>query len=437
MKKLILFALLSCSINNYCISQEVENIPLTIDSMFKIAEENNRAIKLQKLLEESSREGISVSKNALLPSIDFSLSACYLGNAWITDRNFSNGITGEMPHFGNNISIEASQILFAGGAIKNSIKNAKVAYKKTQMQKLKCKQDIKFALLREYLQIFHLENQVEIYSKNIIQTQKLVDDILLKAQEGVALKNDITRYELQLQNLQLALTQVKNNLTTAQNRLRILLELPTNTKIKIDKQIINELPILKEENEWLTNAIATSPDIRLAQLQKEESENSLKIVRAQKIPTIVAFAGDKLEGPITIEVPPINKNLNYWYVGVGVKYNIASLYKATREERQASLGRQIANENEKLAMEELEIKINETWTRFNESFSILETHKKSLELANNNYEIVNNRYLNDLALITDMLDASNSKLSAELQMADSKINILMHYFNLCRLSGTL
>lgn len=437
MKKLILFALLSCSINNYCISQEMENVPLTIDSMFKIAEENNRAIKLQKLLEENSREGISVSKNALLPSIDFSLSASYLGNAWITDRNFSNGITGEMPHFGNNISIEASQILFAGGAIKNSIKNAEVAYQKTQMQKLKCKQDIKFALLREYLQIFHLENQVEIYSKNIIQTQKLVDDIQLKAQEGVALKNDITRYELQLQNLQLALTQVKNNLTTAQNRLRILLELPTNTKIKIDKQIINELPILKEENEWLINAIATSPDIRLAQLQKEESENSLKIVRAQKIPTIVAFAGDKLEGPITIEVPPINKNLNYWYVGVGVKYNIASLYKATREERQASLGRQIANENEKLAMEELEIKINETWTRFNESFSILETHKKSLELANNNYEIVNNRYLNDLALITDMLDASNSKLSAELQMANSKINILMHYFNLCRLSGTL
>jgi transposase len=70
----------------------------------------------------------------------------------------------------------------------------------------------------------------------------------------------------------------------------------------------------------------------------------------------IDFAGDKLEGPITIEVPPINKNLNYWYVGVGVKYNIASLYKATREERQACLGRQIANENEKLAMEELEIK---------------------------------------------------------------------------------
>ena len=152
-----------------------------------------------------------------------------------------------------------------------------------------------------------------------------------------------------------------------------MLELPTNTKIKIDKQIINELPIPKEENEWLTNAITSSPDIKLAQLEKEESENSLKIVRAKKIPTIVAFAGDKLEGPITIEVPPINKNLNYWYVGVGVKYNIASLHKATREERQANLGRQIANENEKLAMEELEIKINETWTRFNESFSILET----------------------------------------------------------------
>lgn len=437
MKNLILFTLLFCILNNNCFSQESENITLTIDSMFKLAEENNRSIKLQKLLEQSSKEGITISKNVLLPSIDLSLSASYLGNVWIADRNFINGITEKMPHFGNNLSIEVSQIIFSGGAIKNSIKNAEVAYKKAKVQKLKCEQDIKFALLKEYLQIFHLQNQEEIYNKNIIQTQKLVDDILLKAQEGLALKNDITRYELELKNLELALNQIKNNLNIAQNRLRVLLELPSDINIEIDKQIINELPIIKEEKEWLSNAIATSPSVKLVELQKEESENRLKIVRSKKIPTIVAFAGDKLDGPITIEVPPIDKNLNYWYVGVGIKYNISSLYKATREERFENIGKQIANENEKLEKEELEIKINETWTRFNESYSILETHKKSLELANNNYEIVNNRYLNDLALITDMLDASNSKLRAELRMADSKIIILMHYFNLCRLSGTL
>ncbi|MFA6884627.1 MAG: TolC family protein, partial [Paludibacteraceae bacterium] len=57
--------------------------------------------------------------------------------------------------------------------------------------------------------------------------------------------------------------------------------------------------------------------------------------------------------------------------------------------------------------------------------------------ATQNYEVVNNRYINDLALITDMLDASNSKLESELLMANARINILFNYYNLKRISGTL
>ena len=73
MKKIILFALLSCSINNYCISQEMENIPLTIDSMFKIAEENNRAIKLQKLLEENYTSIYTFEKEEVIADIENAL----------------------------------------------------------------------------------------------------------------------------------------------------------------------------------------------------------------------------------------------------------------------------------------------------------------------------------------------------------------------------
>ena len=51
--------------------------------------------------------------------------------------------------------------------------------------------------------------------------------------------------------------------------------------------------------------------------------------------------------------------------------------------------------------------------------------------------MIENRYLNDLALITDMLDASNAKLSAELDVANARINVLFNYYRLMKAAGNL
>ncbi|MDR3095267.1 MAG: TolC family protein, partial [Bacteroidales bacterium] len=67
----------------------------------------------------------------------------------------------------------------------------------------------------------------------------------------------------------------------------------------------------------------------------------------------------------------------------------------------------------------------------------LKTQQKSVELANQNYAVVSNRYKNDMALITDMLDASNAQLSAEVQLSNARINIVFNYFKLLYISGTL
>lgn len=42
-----------------------------------------------------------------------------------------------------------------------------------------------------------------------------------------------------------------------------------------------------------------------------------------------------------------------------------------------------------------------------------------------------------MALITDMLDASNSKLAAEVQLVNAQINIVFNYYKLLYISGTI
>ena len=442
MKKICLFTLI-CVSSFVCSAQTHGNKLLTIDEMFQLADEKNSTLKLSDLSLQSSDMDVKIAKNERLPKVNVALSAGYLSDIRITDRNFSNGLTvkmkdfGDYAHISNNLVVQASQILYAGGAIKNSIANAKLAQSATGYEKRQSRSNIHFMLLSHYLEIFNFRNQEEVYLKNIEQTEKLVSDIKSKQKEGLALRNDITRYELQLQSLNLALTQVRNNMSVANNRLCTLLKLPRETVIEVDKEMLSFLPAATNEQEWQATANDSSPELKIAQIHSTQADNAEKIINAERLPKIFAFAADQFDGPITIDMDVKDNNMNIWMVGLGVKYNLSSLYTTNKSVKKQQIATKAAQEAENIAKENLQIEVNAAFTHFLESFTILQTAEKSVELATVNYNVINNRFLNDLALLTDMLDASNSKLEAELKMADAKINILFNYFNLKRVAGVL
>ena len=51
--------------------------------------------------------------------------------------------------------------------------------------------------------------------------------------------------------------------------------------------------------------------------------------------------------------------------------------------------------------------------------------------------MVRNRYANELALVTDMLDANNAKLMAEVELANARVSIIFNYYKLLYLSGNI
>lgn len=63
--------------------------------------------------------------------------------------------------------------------------------------------------------------------------------------------------------------------------------------------------------------------------------------------------------------------------------------------------------------------------------------KVSLMAADENYAVVSNRYANDLALLTDMLDAGNTKLEADLALVEARINLIYDYYRMKYVTHTL
>ena len=149
------------------------------------------------------------------------------------------------------------------------------------------------------------------------------------------------------------------------------------------------------------------------------------------------MAEDHLTGPVTIEVPTLNKNFNYWFVGVGVSYNFSSLYKSNRKVHRAQVATRHAMDRHEAARQKVSDGIHAAYVACQTAQSELQTHHKRVQLAVQNYDVVRRRYENGLALITDMTDAANMKLDAELALANAQINLAYHYYALRFAAGVL
>ncbi len=435
--KLLLFLFFIGATPQLVVAQEQKMLSVQLSDLFRLADENNRSLKLSVYQEQLAAEAVQQEKNKLLPSVEASLAFSYNGDGWLTDRNFKHGIRAPIPDFGYNFAVEAKQIIYAGGAIKSSIALAKLNQQSATFELDKNKQDLRFVISGYYLELLKLDNQKKVLEQNLFHIDKLIEQINAKYKQGTALQNNITRYELQKQSLELGLLKLENTTTIINNELVKLLVLPKGTTLLLSKE--GNLPSdeMINSDSWNQLASQNAPVLQQMQVNVAKAKKEEILAKSEKLPQLFAFASDYLNGPIMIEVPPINQNFNYWYAGVGLKYDIASLYKSQTKLKSSKMATQMAMESNEMVKEELATAIDAAYIRYLESIKVYQTQLKGVQLATENYDVVKNRYLNNLVLITEMLDAENAKIDAELQAINAQINILFQQYQLKKLSGAL
>jgi len=410
---------------------------LSLDELYRLATDNSRQLKVLASGIEAAEAATDVASSARLPKLNVSASASYLGDVQIISRDFSSITNVTIPHFGNSFAVEASQVLYAGGAISGTIEKSHLEAKLAHLSYEKNQQEVRYLLAGIYLDLWKLGNERKVYAKNLEEEKILVRQMEDRLQAGTALKNDVVRHELRLQDMTLALLRLDNNRTVLNDQLVTLLGLPTATVVEPDTTLLAPLPTAPTTEDLQRTADKFLPELQIADLKENLAAKDVGIAKASYLPTVALFAGDALNGPITFEIPTIDKNINDWYVGISLKYEISSLYTANRTLRLARAQQEGARRARDLAREQASLAIRSGLVKYRESFDELKVLEKGCEYAEANYAVVSERYAGGVVLITEMMDASNSRLDAELKLANARINTVFQSLNLKRLSGTL
>ena len=409
---------------------------MTVDDLFQLVESNSKTLQETKISVEFAQKGIEAARAQRLPDVNATLSASYNGNVVVMDRDFTNAHGYSSPHFGNSFALQAQQVVYAGGAIDAGIRMAELQRDMAVAGQRQSSNAQRFIALGQYLDLYKIQNRMQVMEQNIVLTRRLINDIHAKQEQGMALKNDVTRYELQMENLRLSLRKLQDQQVVLNHQLCNTLGL-TDVTILPDTTIVEQALGNDNETVWQRIAFTSSPQMEQSELSTKMAEQQLKLAKSELLPKVAVVAADNFSGPFIYDIPPIDKNINYWYVGVGVKYPISSLFKQNKKVQQARIDIRRSQEHQRVTAETLDNQVQQAYTLYRQSYADLDTQRKSVELARQNYQVVSNRYLNQLALITDMLDASNIRLNAELQEVDARINIVYAYYKMKFISGTL
>ena len=413
-----------------------EKRAMTVKELFELVETGSKTLQEAKTSVDFAQKGVKAARAQRLPDVNASLLASYNGNVVVMDRDFTNAKGFSSPHLGNSFALDAQQVVYAGGAVNAGIRLAELQRDmavNSQRSTLNAQQ---FLALGQYLDLFKIQNRMQVYGQNIALTRRLIDDIHAKQEQGMALKNDVTRYELQMETLLLGLRRLQDQQAILNHRLCNTLGI-AETQIVPDSAIVGLAFANDGEQYWQQAALTSSPEMEQSELSTKMAEQQLKLAKSELLPKVAVVAVDNFSGPFTYDIPPIDKNINYWYVGVGVRYSLSSLFKQNKKVHQAKTGVERSQQQQQVVAESLDNQVQQAWTLWQQTYADLDTQRKSVELARQNYEVVNERYLNQLALITDMLDASSIRLNAELQEVDARINIVYAYYKLKFIAGTI
>ena len=145
-------------------AQEVKNI--TLEEALSLAVQNHQQLKVSAKSVDISKQQTEVAKLQKLPSITASTSQFFLGNALIIDKDFSNSTKVDMPHYGSTYAVQAKQLIFKGGLVKKSIEMSELREQLAALDVEKDVQSVRFLVMSNYLDIYKLLNQTEVYKNN-------------------------------------------------------------------------------------------------------------------------------------------------------------------------------------------------------------------------------------------------------------------------------
>lgn len=423
---------------------------LGMKDAIQLSLKNNKQLKVSDAKVEQAMAGLAVSKNEQLPNLSVSGAYYYLTKPHINiasgllgnnknddnsgnDDN-SNSAGGTFPRVHQAVygMLSANVPIFAGGKITNAIKSNQYLVEAAKLDVNSNREQVIQNTIAAYCNLYKAIATVRLIEENLITEKQRVKDFQNLEANGIIARNDLLKAQLQQSNVELSLLDAENSRKIANYNFNIMLGLDDSSNIQIDSSdIINE-PSIPSIDELESMAHTNRFDYLALINRQKAAEYNTKIIKGNEYPSL-AFTG----GYIAADIPKALSMYNVVNVGVGLSYDIGSLYKNNAKLRQAKAQEAILKASEQQLDDDIHTQLFAAYNNYFEALKKIEVYKIAIAQATENYRITKNKYDNALETTTNLLEADVALLQAKINYEYGRADAAVAYNKIYETVGIL
>ncbi|HWC52932.1 MAG TPA: TolC family protein [Chitinophagaceae bacterium] len=322
--------------------------------------------------------------------------------------------------------------IYTGGRIKFGIESARYLEQAAKLDAENNKDEVIQNTIEAFANLFKAKNAVKLMQENLQQSQQREKDFTNLEKNGLLARNDLLKAQLQTSGVELNLLDAQNNLQLANIYMDMMLGLPTTTELELDTTGIEKKDDNRTLEDYLQAAVTNRKDIEAVDYRKKAAIADVKATEAQLYPNLQVTGGY-----IAADIPKFLTISNTINLGLGVSYNLGSLWKTKAKVQQAEAKAKEIALTEDMIGDELHRQVNKSYLTLLSSRKKIEVYAKAVEQADENYKIVKNKFDNSLATTTDLLEADVAQFQAKLSYTLARADAFVAYHKLLQTAGIL
>ena len=410
---------------------------LTLNEAITLGLENSKQLKLSQARVKEAVSQYNQVKDKALPTA--STSFAYNHAEILNDKfQLGNSEPFDLPTradaFVGTVSVE--QLVFQGNKLKYAKLSTELLTHVAELDIDKNKQEIAYNIVNAYCNLYKVLQSEKVVEQDLQAINRQIKQSQRFFEQGIVTKNDVLRFQLQKSNIELTGLDLENNRKVVNFNLNILLGLPENTVLKID-----EIPVNGSIAAGLTNYIDTAfsnrEELKQIDLQTQVADYNIKSVKADLLPALGVGASMYYINPSGKFIPPTNQFLAPVSLAATVSWNIGSLWTNKNKVAEARIQKEESLINKSILQDQLKTEVNNDYQNYLKSMDRVDILQTSIAQAEENDKILESKYQNNVASVTDRIDANTQLFQSRINLELAKADVVLAYYTLLKTTGKL
>lgn len=422
-------------------AQDLETTQVfSLEEMWKIAEMNNRQLKLSDLNLQQSNLEVLEAKDRLLPEISIGGDVKANSKFFIYDNGlFSSPQDVPVKGYGYGVGYNLSFTLFNGGKDKRNIKMKQEDETRSQYEVDMQKHSVKYNVADAYFGLYKFLNFRDFLAAEIAAEKKQLLLIESLHKNGIVLKSDVLRTSVKLSQLELSLSDIEKKVGISKQRLNILMGRDNEEGLEITYRSGFEKDANADSGyaDYVNIALDQSPEYKMVTSDLRLSEMNIRQIKATVLPKVSLYSNYNYTYPQISFYPYSNDLWGFGQTGIKVQFSIDNLYKSKHSIARAQVVNSQAKEMANIKKDEISIRVKEAFLQQQQARESVEAAEENITKTAETARVIRNSYLNQESLLTDLLEAENALLEAKFNLATAQTNFKLSHIRLLAIVGIL